>query len=387
MFKIPKKTQYVIETLQSENYEAYIVGGCVRDMLLGKTPNDFDLTTSALPEEVMELFPKTVPTGIKHGTVTVIVDREPIEVTTFREEEGYSDNRRPDSVNFVRSLEKDLMRRDFTVNAMAYNDQKGLCDFYGGKQDLENKILRAVGSPAERFSEDALRILRLFRFSSQLDFSIEPKTKKAALQLQSGLKNISAERIFTELYKTASGINPSAVAPLIENGGLEFLGITKIPDFELMKSCRDNSELSFYLFLSPNDCMEETLAKLKVSNSLKSYCKGISELKSYTFSVKKSHIKEMLNLSGEALFRDFLRVSGLSDEDIKKCQQMLSEIKENNEPYRIAHLDINGKTLKRLGFSGEEIGFALERARKYIVENPEYNIKSHLVDFLTNNSP
>ncbi len=182
MFKIPQNALLVINRLTQNGYKAYIVGGCVRDILLDKTPHDFDITTNAKPNEIISLFEKTVPTGIKHGTVTVILRDEPIEVTTFRTDRDYTDNRRPDNVTFVDDLKEDLARRDFTVNALAYNKTEGLKDFFGGQDDLQNKILRAVGNPEKRFREDALRILRLFRFASTLGFSIEEQTLNDAIK-------------------------------------------------------------------------------------------------------------------------------------------------------------------------------------------------------------
>ena len=194
-FSIPSKIEYVLSVLHNAGHKAYIVGGCVRDLLCGKEPHDFDITTSALPQEVSALFEKTVETGIKHGTVTVIIDRTPIEVTTFRTEGAYINHRRPDSVSFVSAVDEDLSRRDFTVNAMCYNHSEGLIDLFGGKADIENRILRAVGEPKARFCEDALRILRLFRFAATLGFSIEEKTLSAAIECAPFLKSISAERI------------------------------------------------------------------------------------------------------------------------------------------------------------------------------------------------
>ena len=382
MIKIPPQIEYIIDSLQSENHQAYIVGGCVRDMLLGLIPNDFDVTTSATPQEVMTIFPKTVPTGIKHGTVTVIVDKEPIEVTTFRQESGYTDSRRPDSVSFVRSLEKDLMRRDFTVNAMAYNNTVGLADYYGGVKDLEARCLRAVGEPAERFSEDALRILRLFRFASQLEFSIENETLNAAIKMQKGLKNISRERIFTELYKASTGNNPKAITPLILSGGLEFLNITALPDFDLMKKCRDNHDLSFFIFLS--DCggdANEILNSLKASNNLKNYFKVLSELKALPIPKSKEEIKERLNLAGERIFTDFLRCAYIPEKEFSDIKNKLEEIISNQEPYRISDLKIDGKALKKIGYNGERIGEALERARKYVLAFPEKNNIEDLISF------
>ncbi len=378
MFEIPSKIQYVIDTLYSAGYEAYTVGGCVRDMLMGKTPDDYDIATSASPKAVTELFEHTVPTGIKHGTVTVIIDREPIEVTTYREESGYADNRRPDRVEFVTDLQKDLKRRDFTVNAMAYNPKEGLMDYFGGKEDIENRLLRAVGNPYERFSEDALRILRLFRFASTLGYDIEEQTLEASLKLSGGLESISAERIFTELYKAVRGENFKTISSLITNGGLEFLNITAQPDFDLIRKCRENTDLAFYIFISSGNA-KEILEKLKVSNKLKNYCKALSLLKSMPCPSKKEEIKEMLNIAGEEILRDYLKTMD-KGEDIGK---ILDEVIKNNEPYSIKDLKIGGKNIKALGYSGTEIGEALEKARKFVVLHPEYNNTEDLKAFLS----
>ena len=181
MLFIPPEIEFIIDRLENNGFEAYLVGGCVRDMLMGIPPHDYDITTSAEPEITLSLFPKTVPTGIKHGTVTVLNKGFAAEVTTYRSDGEYGDHRRPESVTFVKSLKEDLARRDFTVNAIAYNENEGIKDFFGGKEDINNKILRAVGNPEKRFTEDALRILRLFRFASILGFTPE-KGKLSALQ-------------------------------------------------------------------------------------------------------------------------------------------------------------------------------------------------------------
>ena len=179
---IPQPASQIIKTLSAHGYEAYVVGGCVRDMLMDITPHDYEITTSASPEIILSLFEKTVPTGIKHGTVTVINSGFAAEVTTYRTDGEYSDHRRPERVTFVKSLKEDLARRDFTVNAIAYNENEGIKDFFGGREDIINKILRAVGEPKKRFCEDALRILRLFRFASVLEFTPEEATLKNALK-------------------------------------------------------------------------------------------------------------------------------------------------------------------------------------------------------------
>lgn len=204
---MPKNVDTAINLLQSAGFEAYAVGGCVRDSLLGKTPNDWDITTSAKPEDMKSIFINfhCIDTGIKHGTVTVVIDGEPLEITTFRLDGEYEDNRHPKSVTFTSNLGADLGRRDFTVNAMAYSKMTGTVDLFGGQNDLKNKIIRCVGDPDRRFNEDALRILRALRFASALDFEIEEKTAQSLLKNRALLGNISEERIAKELLKLVCG--------------------------------------------------------------------------------------------------------------------------------------------------------------------------------------
>ncbi len=204
---MPKNVDIAINLLQSAGFEAYAVGGCVRDSLLGKTPNDWDITTSAKPEDMKSVFADfhCIDTGIKHGTVTVVIDGEPLEITTFRLDGEYEDNRHPKSVTFTSNLGADLGRRDFTVNAMAYSKMTGTVDLFGGQNDLKNKIIRCVGDPDRRFNEDALRILRALRFASALDFEIEEKTAQSLLKNRALLGNISEERIAKELLKLVCG--------------------------------------------------------------------------------------------------------------------------------------------------------------------------------------
>lgn len=204
---MPKNVDTAINLLQSAGFEAYAVGGCVRDSLLGKTPNDWDITTSAKPEDMKSVFADfhCIDTGIKHGTVTVVIDGEPLEITTFRLDGEYEDNRHPKSVTFTSDLGADLGRRDFTVNAMAYSKKTGTVDLFGGQNDLKNKIIRCVGDPDRRFNEDALRILRALRFASALDFEIEEKTAQSLLKNRALLGNISEERIAKELLKLICG--------------------------------------------------------------------------------------------------------------------------------------------------------------------------------------
>ncbi|MCI5936946.1 MAG: CCA tRNA nucleotidyltransferase [Eubacterium sp.] len=199
--KIPDNVKTIIETLEEKGFEAYAVGGCVRDSLLGRTPGDWDITTSARPEQVKALFPRTIDTGIAHGTVTIMIGKEGYEITTYRTESDYQDHRHPDKVEFTPNLVEDLKRRDFTINAMAFNEKKGIVDLFHGIDDLQKKCIRCVGDPVERFDEDALRMLRGVRFAGQLQFQMDEATRAAIVQKADTLVNVSAERICTELTK------------------------------------------------------------------------------------------------------------------------------------------------------------------------------------------
>lgn len=216
--RIPEKGKHIIDTIQKAGFEAYVVGGCVRDSILGRKPQDWDITTSAKPEQVKALFPRTIDTGLQHGTVTVMLDREGFEVTTYRIDGRYEDSRHPSEVTFTPDLREDLRRRDLTVNAMAYNDREGLVDLFGGIADLEAGIVRCVGNPRERFGEDALRILRAIRFSAQLGYAIEEGTLDAVRELAPSLDKISAERIQTELVKLVTSPHPDYLRIAYDTG-------------------------------------------------------------------------------------------------------------------------------------------------------------------------
>lgn len=214
--EIPEDVNMIISSLRAEGYEAYAVGGCVRDCLLGVEPKDWDITTSALPEAVKSIFPRTIDTGIKHGTVTVMVHGTGYEVTTYRVDGKYLDGRHPENVSFTRCLDEDLKRRDFTINAFVYSEETGIKDLFGGLEDLKNGIIRCVGNPEERFGEDALRILRAVRFAAKLGFEIEPETYRAAVTLRKNLNLVSSERIKAELDKILISDNPGHLCLLKE---------------------------------------------------------------------------------------------------------------------------------------------------------------------------
>lgn len=235
--EIPKHANYIIKTLQHHGYEAYIVGGCVRDAVLGRKPNDWDITTSAKPLQIKSIFNKTIDTGLKHGTVTVLMEKEPFEVTTYRIDGTYEDHRRPNDVTFTTNLREDLMRRDFTINSMAYNEKDGLVDLFGGLEDLQVGIVRCVGRADDRFDEDALRMLRAVRFAAQLGFTIDKEAQDAIKRQACFLKDISAERIQVELTKLITSDHPEMIRICYE------LGMTAIflPEFDEMMATPQNN--------------------------------------------------------------------------------------------------------------------------------------------------
>lgn len=242
VIQMPDKVKEIIQTLVDHGYEAYAVGGCVRDSILGRIPGDWDITTSAQPEQVKQLFRRTIDTGIEHGTVTIMLDKDGFEVTTYRIDGEYEDNRHPKNVEFTSNLVEDLKRRDFTINAMAYNDQEGVVDKFHGLDDIKRKIIRCVGNPDERFDEDALRILRAIRFAAQLDFIIEPETEAAIEKKTDFLRNISAERIRVELEKLLVSKHPEKLIYAYR------LGITDVvmPEFDKMMVTPQNMSSHIY---------------------------------------------------------------------------------------------------------------------------------------------
>ncbi len=235
--QLPDKVHKIINILEEAGYEAYAVGGCVRDSILGRKPDDWDITTSAEPEETKRLFARTIDTGIRHGTVTVMLDREGFEVTTYRIDGDYEDGRHPKEVTFTASLEEDLKRRDFTINAMAYNESQGLVDIYGGLADIKAGVIRCVGDAKERFTEDALRMMRAVRFSAQLGYRIDEDTRTAMTELAPNLQKISAERIQTELVKLVVSPHPDYLRIAYETG----ITAQILPEFDLcMKTMQNN---------------------------------------------------------------------------------------------------------------------------------------------------
>ena len=258
--QIPQKVSSIIHTLQQHGHEAYAVGGCVRDSLLGRIPNDWDITTSAKPEEVKALFHRTIDTGIQHGTVTVMIEKEGFEVTTYRIDGEYTDSRHPKEVIFTPDLKEDLRRRDFTINAMAYNEEQGLVDCFGGREDLEQHIIRCVGNAEERFTEDALRILRALRFAAQLGCSVEEDTMSAIRKLAPTLANISAERIQAELLKMLVSPNPSMMRIVYETG----ISAVIMPEWDRVMETEQNNPHHKYSVGEHTICALEAVEPQKV---------------------------------------------------------------------------------------------------------------------------
>ena len=384
-FTLPQSIKFVLDTLTKNGHSAYIVGGCVRDLLCGKAPHDFDITTSAMPHETQSLFEKTIATGIKHGTVTVIVDGEPIEVTTFRTESVYNDSRHPESVSFVRDVNDDLARRDFTVNAMCYNDTDGLIDLFDGNADINTKTLRAVGDAETRFSEDALRILRLFRFAATLEFQIEKSTFDAAVKCAPLLKNISAERIFTELKKAAGGKNIAVISPLLKTDCLADFCITN-GNLEKINNLEPNETLRTFalLYITSYD-LQKTLEALKCSNHFKDYCYKIAHIIKNGINADKYDIKKALNYADYDIVCDCLSyLNCVLNTDISRQKTLLNEIIENREPYKISHLDITGNDITALGFDGKQIGKKLDFLLDKVIKNPTLNERQKLLNLICN---
>lgn len=382
---LPEEVKKILSVLEYKGFKAYIVGGCVRDILMKKTPHDYDIATSASPEQIKSLFNKTADTGIKHGTVTVIENGIPFEVTTFRTESGYSDLRRPDKVYFVKDIKEDLSRRDFTMNAIACSLNGEIADPFGGQNDIKNKIIKTVGNPNKRFSEDALRILRLFRFSSALDFLPEKNTLNAALELSNELKKISTERIVSELKKTVCSDFPENSEPLLNIKALSFLGIENCPRLNKLKLLRNNPELRMFAFLKESSQNAAQTAKnLKLSRKETDKISDLLYIEKNLKSENKINIKEIMSkLKNPEIFDDYADYAKFfTDFNGEKLKADYREIIKNKEPYKISDLEVDGSVISAFGISGKEVGAELERLLKIVIINPEQNKKELLLKMI-----
>ncbi len=372
---LPDEVKYVLEKLNSEGYEAFAVGGCVRDSIMGNIPNDWDICTSAKPNKISEVFSshRLIDIGIKHGTVAVIVDGKMFEVTTYRIDGDYNDSRHPDNVLFTDLLQEDLKRRDFTVNAMAYNPSVGIVDCFDGISDINNQVLRCVGEPHKRLSEDALRILRAVRFSSKLGFSIEKESKNAMFELKESLNKIAVERIRVELDGILNGKNALEVLR-------EYADIirTFVPDFnpDLLTELYGSLSVRRALFFTSVGNVEKNMSALRYSNADISEISAIDSCKNIQLKPDSVLIKKLLGKIGKKnllLLLDFKLPEG-----DKKIEQLVEKCSE--ECYRINDLAVNGNDLMKMGFVGKDIRLILEKLLEDVITGKLPNNKKILLE-------
>ena len=383
---IPTYVREIMNRIDAAGYEAFAVGGSLRDLLLGKEPHDWDVTTSALPEAVIELFPdkKVIPTGIKHGTVTVLSDGFPIEITTYRVDGEYTDSRRPDKVEFTRNIEDDLSRRDFTVNALAYNEKRGLFDLFGGKEDLENRILRAVGEPDKRFTEDALRIMRAFRFSAQLGFDIEEKTLESAKKLSPRLKNIAKERIGSEFFRLLSSGYPEKALTGMEEVIFEILPIKEIESdrFLLVEKLPPDSSarLACILYGKTSEEILGTAHALRLSNEQKRALILLATPTEVALSLTPLSARRFLRHYGSewSAAARMLSLLGVLSPEFEK---IISAEAKKKPCLSLDALAIGGAQLISLGLAeGKGVGAMLSALLDAVIEDPSLNEREKLID-------
>lgn len=432
---LPENVQAIITTLENAGYEAYAVGGCVRDTLLNKEPDDWDITTSATPEQAKELFPRTIDTGIQHGTITVLMGKETYEVTTYRIDGEYKDSRHPKEVIFTSNLLEDLKRRDFTINAMAYNDRSGIVDAFDGMQDLENKIIRCVGNPTERFTEDALRMMRAVRFSGQLGYEIEPATAEAIKELAPTLSKISAERVCTELVKLMVSDHPEYFRKAYE------LGMTKVfmPEFDAAMDTVQNNPHHCYnvgehilhsLTHVRNDKVlrltmlfhdlgkartrttdeegidhfhghveesariaDDIMKRLRFDNDTRNKVVKLVKYHDLDMALTPKGVRKAIVKLSEELFPFFIEVQRADylaqsmykrdekEAENKETQRLYEQILEEQNCVSLKTLAVTGSDLIEAGMKpGKEIGEVLQKLLEEVLEEPSLNTKDILLN-------
>lgn len=435
--KIPDNVKKIIDILESEGFEAYAVGGCVRDTILNREPQDWDITTSARPAQIKALFRKTVDTGIQHGTVTVLLGGGSYEVTTYRVDGEYEDCRHPKQVEFTTSLLEDLKRRDFTINAMAYNPDTGLVDEFNGIGDLENKVIRCVGNPEERFSEDALRMLRAVRFSGQLGFEIEDKTFNAIKKLAESIGKISAERIHSELNKLLVSSHPEYLKLAYDSG----ITAVIMPEFDLIMNTPQRNRYHYLnvgehtlkmmtetepervlrwtaLFhdMGKPECMTEDedgiihfhghaaagakiayniMKRLKFDNDTLNKVVKLVENHELKGQLSPSGVRRLINRVGQELFPELLKIYRADnyakteyaiaqyEQAAQRINEIYSEILSEKQCVSLEMLDVKGRDLIEHGMKpGKQIGEALEKCLEHVMEHPEDNKKEILLDLI-----
>lgn len=389
---VPGPVEEIITRLRENGYEAYIVGGCVRDMLLGREPGDWDITTSALPQEVKRVFRRTLDTGIQHGTVTVMFGKEGYEVTTYRIDGSYSDGRHPDQVLFTPSLKEDLKRRDFTINAMAYNRETGIVDEFGGAEDLKAGVIRCVGNAVERFTEDALRILRALRFSAQLGFSIEEETFQAIRQIAPNLVHVSRERIQTELTKLLLSPHPETIALVKDRGIDRFLSPAfqkafekgvRIP--ESLPAVKSIRWASFLKDLTPEEAAA-VLKDLKLDNDtisrVKTLVRWVWQPIGTGEEPDQASVRRVMSRMEPELF-DHLMIlkEGLApSEQVTQVKKLASQIRSSGDCISLKMLAVTGHDLIQAGVRpGKAIGETLGSLLDLVLEDPSRNTREYLL--------
>ncbi|HOK49400.1 MAG TPA: CCA tRNA nucleotidyltransferase [Sedimentibacter sp.] len=391
---IPGEVVTALDILQNNGFEAYIVGGCVRDSIMGKKPSDWDIATSARPEEILECFNnyRTIETGLKHGTVTVIVKKMQIEITTYRIDGEYSDRRRPDKVTFTNNIDLDLQRRDFTINALAYN-QNGIIDIFGGLHDIKNKIVKCVGHPDDRFNEDGLRILRALRFASVLNFSIDDQTSDSIFKNKALLHDISTERINMEFNKLIMGINYQNIIfnyrDIIEVFLPEIKGLSNEELRYRLNSMKELNSLTMRLAvllqgLGPTD---KILMNLKYDNKTVKTVKILTENINEKIYPDPVNIKRWLNkINSENLVNLIKIKKAMFDneyEELAKSQVIMKEILASNQCYNLRTLAINGQDLLDAGMpKGKRIGMILNKVLNEVIEGKLENKKDILLNYV-----
>lgn len=389
--ELPEEVCLILNQLNKNGYEAFIVGGCVRDSLLGKKPTDFDIATSASPHNVKVLFKRTVDTGIRHGTVTVLIGKCSVEVTTYRIDGEYIDNRHPENVVFTSELKDDLMRRDFTINAMAYHPKLGYVDYHDGKSDLINKIIRGVGDPKIRFEEDALRMLRGIRFAAALGFEVEYSTKEAIFEKAPLIKNISSERIRDEFLKIITAPFPTALETLTDSKLLYYYSS------ELHEYCEKNitqiitsltkSEKNlvyclviFFMYARP-ELIETTLLKLRIDKKTAKEVMMLCIWFNKPVPKNKYETRKALSAIGIESFKKLITLKQtVTGENLSLNYDMLKSVISNGDCFTLKELAINGSDLIVLGAKSIEIGSMLAELLNLVMENPEINKKDILLE-------
>ena len=393
--KIPAPAEEILTKLNENGYEAYVVGGCVRDMILGREPGDWDITTSGLPEQVKQVFRRTVDTGIQHGTVTVMMGDEGYEVTTYRIDGEYADGRHPDSVTFTPSLTEDLKRRDFTVNAMAYNGNTGLVDEFGGMEDLDRGIIRCVGEPMDRFSEDALRILRAIRFSAQLGFAIEGRTYEAIRAIAPNMVHVSKERIQAELTKLLLSPHPGHISMVYETGispyvsetfhKVPLLGMPSVP--AQVPPVRHMRWAAFLRKCMPDEAVK-ILKDLKLDNDTINRVRTLISWQDYGLGPDKYSIRIAMSRMEPDLFDDLLEFRMCLSEagarqDLGHTALLVDEIRRAGDCISLKTLAVGGNDIIKAGIRpGREVGLTLARLLEMVLEDPARNTKEYLLQHL-----